>query len=410
MNRLNIIGAAPENLFPELAKEMRTEFQNLLKVIDDTFPLSAKHRSGLPRDVAELSRQLTSGRGDRVDGYLGQAASLSAYLRYFLPWNIFRLLRLLPSLHIDLHDGDIVCDLGSGPMTFALALWISRPDLRERSFEIRCVDRTALVLEAGKKLFYALTGTSCRKNTSSWRIKTIRASLGADIYGEAASLVTAVNVYNELFWNDRNDLGKIVKREKNYLLSLVKKGGSLLIVEPGIPRSGEFISQMRESLLSSSAVSAPCPHHETCPFPGGKRGAKWCHFSFDTKDVPPPLHSLSKAAGIPKEHAVLSFLYAEMNSKSVDSPPAASLEKILKARIISDSIILSGTAANPKSIMKHDAQYGRYACSAEGMILVTGTKQAVGNIPSGTLVNLKTESHKTDPKTGAKMFELSEES
>jgi ribosomal protein RSM22 (predicted rRNA methylase) len=374
-----------EDLFPELDTDLQAGFQKLLKTIDDTFPLSAKHRSGLPRDAAELSRQLTSGREDRVDGYLGKAASLSAYLRYFLPWNVFRLLRLLPSINIDLHDGDIVCDLGSGPLTFAIALWITRPDLRKLNLEIRCVDRTAPVLEAGKKLFYAFAGENC-----PWKIKTIRGTLGTEIYGDKAALVTAINVYNEIFWDDRNDLQKIVKNESAYLISLVKKDGAVLVVEPGIPRSGEFITLLRDRFIAAGNISAPCPHREKCPFPGGKRGTKWCHFSFDTNDASPRLHSLSKASGIPKEKAVLSFLFAKMNSQSKTVS-----ENILPVRIISDAIVLG------------DSSYGRYACSSRGMILAAGAKQVIDHIPSGTLINLESDSSKRiDPKTGAPVFEV----
>ncbi len=386
-----------EKLFPELTGELQAGFQNLLHTIDDTFPLSGKHRAGLPRDVAELSRQLTSGRSDRVDGYLGKAAHLSAYLRYFLPWNVFRLLRLLPSLDVVLGDGDTVCDLGSGPMTFALALWISRPDLRKCGLEIRCVDRTAQVLEAGKKLFYAVAGVSC-----PWKIKTIRGSLGTSIYGEPAAMVTAVNVYNELFWDDRNELGKIVKKENAYLLGLVKKGGAVLVVEPGIPRSGEFISLFRDSFLSSAAIAAPCPHRERCPFPGGKRGAKWCHFSFDTHDAPSRLHSLSRAAGLPKERAVLSFLFMKINPE-----PGPSRENPLRARIISDPIVLEEFKSNQAGPRGDPVLCGRYACSALGMILVAGKKHTIENIPSGALINLDTDlKQNTDPKTGVPVFEV----
>lgn len=388
------------NLFPELTKELQTGFQILLKMIDDTFPLSAKHRSGLPKDVAELSRQLTSGRSDRVDGYLGKAASLSAYLRYFLPWNIFRLLRLLPSLNITLRDEDIICDLGSGPLTFAIALWISRPDLRNLNLEIRCVDRTAPVLDAGKKLFYAFAETSCAGNKIPWKIKTIKGPLGTEIFGEKASLVTAVNVYNEIFWNDRNDLQKIVKNESTYLLSLVKQDASVLVIEPGVPRSGEFISLLRERLIPVGTIAAPCPHREKCPFPGGKRGTKWCHFSFDTNDVPPRLHALSKAAGIPKERAVLSFLFAKISPRS-----DALSEKPLQARIISDPIVLS-ISSSKKDGTKPDTLHGRYACSSRGMILAAGTKQAIEKIPSGTLIHLEGDSNRTDSKTGVPVFEI----
>lgn len=385
-----------EILFPDLPRELREGMQTLLKKIDETFPLSQKYRSGLPRDVAELSRQFTSGRGDRVDGYLGKAAHHSAYLRYFLPWNVFRLLRLLPSLQISLRDGDAVCDLGSGPMTFALALWIARPDLRKLHMEIRCVDRTAHILEAGKKLFYVLAGEQ-----SPWKIRIIKGSLGTPVYGEPAALVTAVNVYNELFWDDRNALGKIVKTEGAYLRSLTGKNGSILVAEPGIPRSGEFISVLRETFLPSADILAPCPHKERCPFPGGKRGAKWCHFAFDTDDAPAGLHSLSRTAGIPKERAVLSFLYVNLNPDKIYSP-----DKPLKARVISDPIMLGG-AGQKIAGPAFSAPFGRYACSSRGMILVSGKKDLIETIPSGALLEIDADIKPgTDPKTGIPVFGL----
>jgi hypothetical protein len=190
-----------------------------------------------------------------------------------------------------------------------------------------------------------------------------------------------------------------VKNESAYLLSLVKKGGAMLIVEPGIPRSGEFITLLRDRFLAAGTISAPCPHREQCPFPGGKRGTKWCHFSFDTNDAPPRLHSLSKAAGIPKEKAVLSFLFAKMNLQSESSQ-----EKILQARIISDPIILGET--EKKAGTKVDVPYGRYACSSRGMILVAGKKQSIEKISSGTLINLEGDPQRIDSKTRVPIFEI----
>ena len=91
-------------------------------LIDKVFPLPERFRVGLPRDVAELSRLLTSGRPERGASYLGKPALLSAYLRYFLPWNIYRLSRLFTSLPLELKPHDAVNDLGAGPLTLAAAL------------------------------------------------------------------------------------------------------------------------------------------------------------------------------------------------------------------------------------------------------------------------------------------------
>lgn len=137
-------------LFPPLSPDARRVLDGLPSLIDRVFPLPRRFRRLLGRDVAELSRLLTADRKERGESYLGKPDLLSAYLRYFLPWNLYRLCRLLPALPLTLAGGDAVNDLGSGPLTLALALWICRPDLRPLALEFRCLDRTGTVLEAGK--------------------------------------------------------------------------------------------------------------------------------------------------------------------------------------------------------------------------------------------------------------------
>jgi ribosomal protein RSM22 (predicted rRNA methylase) len=281
-------------IFPPLAPGLGAEMGRLLETIDAAFPIPSRHRAELPRDVASLSRALTSARSDREGGYLGKPAELSAYLRYFLPWNVFRLSRLLPSLDIGLKDGDAVTDLGSGPLTVPIALYLSRPDLRDRRLEFRCLDRTGKVLDAGASLFEKLrAGAGC-----AWKIRKIKGSLGTRIDGPKAALVTAANVLNELFWDDRHPAAEQAERKAAFLSALARDDGRILIVEPGIPRSGEFVSALRDSFIGLGRNPlSPCPHAEACPLPGGRRGAKWCHFAFDTDEAPERLHRLSAAAG-----------------------------------------------------------------------------------------------------------------
>ncbi|MDR1566171.1 MAG: rRNA methyltransferase, partial [Treponema sp.] len=144
------------DLFLPLGPDIRRLSDRLLTAIDEACPLPGRFRSGLSGDVAELSRLLTKGREEKGESYLGRPNLLSAYLRYFLPWNVYRLCRLLPALPLGLADGDAVTDIGSGPCTLAIALWISRPELRSLRLEFRCLDRTAAVMDAGKRIFAAL--------------------------------------------------------------------------------------------------------------------------------------------------------------------------------------------------------------------------------------------------------------
>lgn len=402
------MNATPKGkLFPRPDAELRRRMDSILDLIDKTFPLPSRFRAGLPRDVAALSRSLTDKRSDRDDGYLGKPASLSAYLRYFLPWNIYRLARLLPSLPLDLADGDSITDLGSGPLTVPIALWLARPDLRSKRLEFRCLDRTGKVLEAGSALFAALVaGTN-----TPWKIRTIRGSLGTRIEGGKAALVTAANVLNELFWDDRTPVAEQAERKASFLSALANGDGSILVVEPGIPRSGEFITALRAAFIELGRDPlSPCPHALECPFPGGRRGAKWCHFAFETEDAPARLHKLSAAAGIPKERATLSFLLSgpvadrtaaaaavsNASAAARTTVAAGAPEAKLPVRIISDVFPLDEGGA------------GRYACSERGLTLVAGTRRAVEELESGDLVDFPVMRGRElrDPKSGAFVVEI----
>ena len=345
-------------------------------LIDKVFPLPARFRSALPKDVAELSRLLTSGRAERELSYLGRPPLLSAYLRYFLPWNLYRLCRLLPGLDIPLAANDSVCDLGCGPLTLAAALWLCRPELRHVPLEFRCIDRSGPALDAGKKFFAALTGENC-----PWKIHTIKGDIAAAKIQPAtrpAALVCAVNVFNEthagtggdISRSNTDSLARGAEKAARLLAGYGTDASTIFVLEPGFPRCGEFISLLRNEFIKRGRQPlSPCPHGNACPFPGGMSGKgknRWCHFAFTAEDAPPALQRLSLAAGIPKERAVLSYLLAGPANRQ------ATAEGTL--RVISDAFPL------PRG------RYGRYCCSSQGLVVLAGEKEPVEQAASGALV------------------------
>jgi hypothetical protein len=418
-----------ETLFPPASSPRVLE--EALGLIDGTFPLPARFRAALPRDVAELSRLLTAGRGERSGGYLGRPPLLSAYLRYFLPWNLYRLSRLLPALPLCLEEGDAVTDLGSGPLTLPAALWLFRPELRGKHLEFRCLDRTAAALEAGKRLFSRLAGPGC-----PWTMRIIRAPLGAQIPGGRAALVTALNLFDEVL-RDTGGEGRAPRRgaekQARLLSALASDRGSILVLEPGIPRSGDFIAALRAALLDQGRPPlSPCPHAGPCPLPGGRRlsgaakGAapggkeKWCHFAFDTEDAPEALRRLSAAAGIPKERAVLSFLLAGPSAKAAEAAkPAKALPSpaggktagsaaggTIPVRIISDAFPVNESPRRGRGRPAPPA-YGRYGCSSRGLALVLGGRADLEKAGSGALLLLSPGGEeRRDAKSGALVLEL----
>jgi len=398
-------------LFPRLPDETRKALYRLQGIIDETFPLKARFRAALPKDIAELSRLLTFERTERDGSYLGRPALLSAYLRYYLPWNIYRLSRLFTGLPLDLKPNDTVNDFGAGPLTLAAALWISRPELRDIPLEFRCLDRTTAALDAGRKLFAALTA----KTACPWTVKTIRGelrakSLSVEIRGKPAALSAVINVYNELFWNfspmDTEGLALFARNQARLLSSLT--GGSVLVVEPGIPRSGEFISILRSFLMEEGRDPvSPCPHSGPCSFPGGRAAgghgkAKWCHFAFGVEDAPEELHLLSAAARLPKEKAALSFILsgpiAQKTGKNERLPFGINSEGAAKIRVISDCF--------PVDSPEEKNSHGRYGCCKSGIVLVTGSRKGMDSCPSGALEELAIIGGAFDPKSGARIARI----
>jgi len=370
----------------------------LISTIEKTFPIPGRFRSKLPKDIAALSRLLTSARGERDNSYLNRPNLLSAYLRYFLPWNVYRLGRLfelnikLPgksgsqSILPELANGDAITDLGCGPLVLPITLWLAFPRLRKLELEFRCVDKSAAALEAGYKLFKVLS--AAESDLTAWNIKIIHDSIEKPIRGKAAKLVTALNVFNEISVRPFNKAEQNAEKAAALLSRLCADNGSIFVMEPGNPQGGAFISALRASLLEKAHIPlAPCTHTAPCPvIPYTRSGKKdkWCHFSFTakTKAVPAVLHKLSAAAGIPKERAVFSFLITrpDYENNSNFTCKQNNTSSILPVRIISDTFPI------PPGRQKADT--GCYACSENGLVLIAGSKIQLNGISFGTLLGL----------------------
>jgi hypothetical protein len=388
-----------KSLFFPLAPATRRLLEGIPALIDRTFPMPGRFRAALPSDVAELSRLLTAGRGERGLSYLGHPSLLSAYLRYFLPWNLYRLCRLLPGLDLRFAAHDRITDLGCGPMTFASALWISRPDLRTLPLEFHCIDRSGPALDAGRQFFAALVGENAH-----WKIHTSKGDINTvPAKAKPAKLVCAVNVFNEMFGDisrgGEESLRRSATQSARLLSGHASAGAYVLVMEPGFPRCGEFISLLRGVFLERDRLPiSPCTHLNDCPF----NQKRWCHFAFDTEDAPHALHRLSRAAGLPKERAVLSFLFTgpdQVKKTNQELTPAPLTQKKLTPtplmlRIISDAFFLPPNRA------------GRYCCSPQGMVLLAGTHNAIEKAASGALVSALIKEGELDPKSGAFIAEF----
>jgi len=377
-------------------------------LLEKTFPVPQRFRSKLPHDIADLSRLLTNQRGQRSLSYLTRPNYLSAYLHYFLPWNICRLCLLLPDFNLRLDAGGVITDLGSGPLTFACALWISRPDLRNVPIEINCIDRSASALEAGKKFFKALCGENLK-----WKINLIKKEIdfrksnsvsisGNNKTGKKPSLVCAVNIFNEIYEKiprSNIDALRLTAANAAVLLSNAVSDdpdAAIFIVEPGVPQSGKFISILRDELIKSGREPvSPCTHTASCPCLSHE---KWCHFAYNAENAPKELLRLSAAAKLPKARLVLSYLLTGPKGACHLQSEQRLHMKAKKGdfhtlRVISDAFPLG-------------ADYGRYGCCEKGLVLLKGRKNIIEKTVSGSLVDVNINLKERDEKSGAYIGEI----
>jgi ribosomal protein RSM22 (predicted rRNA methylase) len=377
-----------------LPQETSRILELIPSIIEKTFAIPARFRSSLPSGIAELSHLLTNNRSGRTLSYLGQPKFLHAYLNYFLPWNIYRLSVILHNENIILKANDIITDMGSGPLTFVSALWISRPDLRNIPLEINCVDRSSPALDAGKKFFRALCHAINGRENSFWKINLIRKDIDIrhpDVQNKKKSpaLVCAINMFNEIYENiphsHTDTLKQISANAAEFMHSLASKKTFILTVEPGVPQSGKFISLLRTAFLELDRLPAsPCPHTKECPC----SGKRWCHFAFKTVDAPKELLRLSEAARLQKERLVFSYLLTGSGLQIRNS------KEKQPVRVISDIFPLP------------DNRFGRYGCSSKGLVLLTGSKSCFEKIISGSLINSLINVKNYDTKSGALIIEI----
>lgn len=370
---------------PNDAKDALASFD---KIAASSHPLSSKQRALLPQQIRSLSHNLTDERGERRLGYMNQTTTLSAYIYYYEWWNLVRLTRLfanLPAETLAFTDGTICLDIGSGPLTVPIALFLARPELRTKKLTWYCMDLSSTSLAAGEELFLS---TAARLQCEPWRIIRVKGEIGTPIK-EKASFITCANVFNELFDDITMPPDFLAKKYGEKITSYADSmNAHLLIIEPGVPKAARFISLLRDALMRKGFMpDSPCTHCNECPM-DGKRGGKWCNFAFSTDDAPNALKKLSEASELPKERAVLSFIAL---SKRVSVTDSADTQSLL-FRITSDPIRLPGNRT------------GYYACSSEGLLLIV----TIAQLRSGEQYKIKRPAllDRIDEKSGAHIVEL----
>ncbi len=399
---------------PSDAKDILNNFQEILLSV---IPLNSKQRSLLPKQIRDLSHTLTDERDERRRSYMNTTTTLSAYIHYFLWWNLVRLTRLfanMPADYFAFKDKDICLDIGSGPLTLPIALFLARPELRTKELTFYCLDISQQTLNAGENIFLSV---AAKLKCQPWKIIRVKGDFDSSIK-EKASFVSCANVFNEVLQGGDMPPDYYSKRYFQKLTAFTDKNAvsRILIIEPGVPSSARFLHCIRENFMAGGyKIISPCTHHEICPMLGKKgNGAKWCNFAFTTQDAPAALKKLSQDADLPKDRAVLSFLALEKNpvsqaqvteehilemlskeetgNKKLKSLNSQAGLHNLTFRIVSDMIRLPGDRS------------GYYACSSLGLLLIVCNEELASGQSYETKMPKLTPP--TDKKSGALIIDL----
>lgn len=382
-------------LLPELTPESRRILDLLPEALEKVWPLR-RHRRELPANIRELSAMLTCQRSELRHNYWNKPEWISAYLYYFLPWNLVRLCRLLPSLPLGSPEPrsdsslPLLLDAGSGPLTVPLALWISRPEWRCLPVSLFALDASKQPLELGKALFASLghlldqpvwhTDFSTGPLEELARRAPHKNSAGVPLH---PWLVTAANVLNELKSASQmqsEGSSDVFSRMLTAWAPLWQNGARLLYIEPGTRLGGATIMRLREAAIEAGLHPlSPCTHSRNCPLleterPGLPR--TWCHFIFSAQEAPDWLKDLSRKAGLFKTSLTLSPLLLTKESCAPRKGP-------LPCRVISQSFPVQGGTA-------------RYSCTADGLGLMPDSRSAC----SGSLC-MAAPGKERDGKSGA---------
>ena len=377
--------------FSTINSPLLTDFDEIIQGVQ---PLNSRQLQQLPDNIRALSHQLTDERSTRRLGYMNDKVQLSSYVRYYTWWNLVRLTRLFSNLPQESFPaGDEVClDLGSGPLTVVTALWLARPELRQKKLTWYCLDVSANGMALGEDIYLS---TVARTGGDAWKIIRVKGSFGTGIK-EKADFITCANMFNEL--DQASDMPPEFQTKKYYeqLKKYAAPYAKFLLIEPGVPKASRTIALLRDRFLKDGDnILAPCPHAGECPMNGFKAYTgsqhKWCNFAFNTEDAPAKLLRLSERAKLPKERATLCFIAVSC----VAAGNGRLEDKSLLCRVTSDEFTLPGH------------RFGHYACTKLGLTLLT-TKDS-NLMHSGDLLSVKIktpDSLPKDKKSGAVKIDL----
>ncbi len=301
--------------------------------------LSKDELKALAADVMRLSRLLTKERGSLAAAYLRDEGLRRAYVRYFLPANIYKI--HIPLTELSLHPKNLlskerlrILDIGAGPGTSLLGVmeFFGRR-AQKPSLEFTAVDEVSENLREAEALFQEYRNEH-HVNASLHIVKSTAERLEHHLEGEFDIIVLS-NVLNELFPGDAEKTAKRAEVLKNVLNRHLGPGGSCVIIEPALRETSREMAEVVCHLLAKGfTIYAPCPEAAFRAVLENPRD--WYH-----EDVPwdPPalIREIDKLIGLRKD--ALKFSYAVLRK---DGLSLADVHGVDSCRIVSEPLASKG--------------------------------------------------------------------
>lgn len=238
--------------------------------------------------VKQLSHGLTRERELAGARYMDDPKLLGAYLLFYWPVSYAQARQALGELP---RRPRAALDLGSGPGPVGFAVQDAG------AHEVACADRSKPALALARELA-AEAGEPLA--TREWDPLKHKSLPEGDF-----DLITMGHLLNELFGQDEGALEKRAALAEQ-ALAKVKKGGTLLILEPALRDTSRDLLKVRDLLVARGyAVRAPCLYRGNCP--ALVKESDWCHAERFWR-MPQVVEELGRAAGLRKESLKMSYL------------------------------------------------------------------------------------------------------
>ncbi len=281
-------------------------------------------RPAKPASLLEPLRRLQAGftvaEDRRRGGYLRHPPAVAAYGAFYGLRTATKVHRLLTELQ---PSPTSVLDLGAGTLGAALGAAATCPSIKE----VHGIDRSRQALHWGSERL--------RTFSPQLKIKTF----GGDLLHRktrfpAVDLVLAANVLDE--FRQARDRQRLFRA----MLSAVKPGGLLLLVEPGTRRASQKLIEIREAVKADLSILGPCTGAARCPYADHPKDG-WCFSEWEPKE-PRWYGRLREGAGIRRQRLTWSWLALAPEPRP----------RVQGARVISGPM-----------------EVGRYLCGPEGRVL-----------------------------------------